>query len=440
MRQAQRDFRRRNEETITELRARIKMLEDTVEEMSTTVVGLSDSVLESEHIRSHPQLITSVGDSVKRALALAENATRGPDEETEAVDDDQASSQNASRALVHSKGTITAPITSSEGGPRTADRFLTMNEMGLQDYYMDPPFEAVASTEAVIRRRNPVPQNVRGMLTQNTFFTKEFWGGDYTTFVDMPPVEKPSRPLPFWERLLRTNLTYVIHRLTKDGLRGDADVCAKWEARVFKYSLRHKSRANIVARTRWVVDFIVANDGRIDAATKNMIGPARVQQDIWPHVEAYFDNDDLRAFGAATMHAMVLVGYPVEHLVNAEDVECYLKEKGMVEVGEDEMQMELTIPPPSPQAVAVIAKHAVNEELQTPTTSRVARCRRSRPTSRSKSSLSRQSRPQKRMVTVSVESLIEKFVELSICTGNGIGYPKPSMNAAIAASVIRIAD
>ena len=150
------------------------MLEDTVEEMSTTFVGLSDSVLESEHIQSHPQLITSIGESVKRALTLAENATRSTDEGVAVSDGDPESPQDQSHALVQSEGTSTVPIASTQGKPSTAARFLTMNEMGVQDFYMDPPFEAVPSTEAVARPGNPVPQNIRGMPTQNNFFTKEF--------------------------------------------------------------------------------------------------------------------------------------------------------------------------------------------------------------------------------------------------------------------------
>jgi len=46
---------------------------------------------------------------------------------------------------------------------------------------------------------------------------------------------------------------------------------------------------------------------------------------------------------------MVLAGFPIQSLANAE-VETYLKDKGMVEVGENEMQIELTILATSSQA------------------------------------------------------------------------------------------
>ena len=411
------------------------MLEDTVEEMSTTFVGLSASVLESEHIRSHPQLITSIGESVKRALTLAENATRNTDEGAAGTDNDSERPQGQSHAPVQSERASTVLVASTQGEPSTAARFLTMNEMGMQDFYMDPPFEAVPSTEAVARPGNAVPQIIRGMLTQNTFFTKEFWGGDYTTTADKHMVGRPTRPLPFWERLLRLNLTTVIHRLTCDGVRGDANLCARWEANGFKYSLRHKSKANVLARTRWVIDSIAESDARADVMATNMLGPTPMQADWRPHIETYFDNDDLRAFGAATMHSMVLAGFPVQSLVNAEEVETYLKDKGMVEADENEMQMELIIPATSSQAIEV------NGSLHTRMTGVAPREHKLPPTaSRYRKPLSRQNRPRKRLVTVSVDSLIEKFIDMSICTGNGIGYPKPGMNAAIVASVVRIGD
>ena len=416
------------------------MLENTVEEMSTTFVGLSDSVLGSEHIRSHPLLITSVAESVKRALTLAENATRSPDAETEAVDDDREGSQGQSRALVQSRGASAVPDLWRQGDLSTAARFLTMNEMGLQDFYKDPPFDAVASADRVVQRRQPVPKNIRRMFTQNTFFTKEFWGGDYTTPADLHLVERPNRPLPFWERLLRLNLTSVIHRLTDDGTRGDTNFCTRWEARGFKYSLRHKSKANLLARTRWVIDTIAAMDTRVDSMETGMIGPIRAQEDWRPRIEAYFDNDDLRAFGAATIHSMVLAGFPVENLVNAEEVESYLKEKGMVEVSDSEMQMELTFPIQSTWAAQLDAEPSVDGDIAKTTANTGTQPRRSRRSPRSKTLSSRQSRPQKRMVTISSPTLVEKFIDLSICTGNGIGYPKPSMNAAIVAAVVRIGD
>lgn len=139
------------------------------------------------------------------------------------------------------------------------------------------------------------------------------------------------------------------------------------------------------------------------------------------------------------MHSMVLAQYPVENLVNAEEVESYLKEKGMVEVGENEMQLELTIPTPPAQAADVGANDDINEVSQAPARASTL-SRTSRPSSTSSGHVNRQGRPPKRVVTLSVETLIWKFIDLSICTGNGIGYPKESIDSAIVASVTRIGD
>jgi hypothetical protein len=155
-----------------------------------------------------------------------------------------------------------------------------------------------------------------------------------------------------------------------------------------------------------------------------MAGLTQVQADWRPLIKAYFGNDDLRAFGAATMHSMVLAGYPVENLVNAEEVESYLKEKGMVEVGENEIQLELIIPTPSLMALEVDVEHDVSAELQSLTTRTAARSGGSR-------------RSQKRIVSLSAPDLIEQFTNLSISTGNGISYPKDRLNMAVVASVVR---
>lgn len=143
------------------------MLEDTVEEMSTTFVDLSDSILTSEYIHLHPQLITSIGASVKRVLALAENATRRADEEKETDDDDQENPRDRSRTPAQSELASGVPSASSHGEGATAAGFLTVNETGL-------PFEVAPSNEPGTGQRKPVPENVRGMPTQNTIFTEEF--------------------------------------------------------------------------------------------------------------------------------------------------------------------------------------------------------------------------------------------------------------------------
>jgi len=79
----------------------------------------------------------------------------------------------------------------------------------------------------------------------------------------------------------------------------------------------------------------------------NLVGPTLMHVEWRPHIETYFDNGGLRTFGAETMHSMVLAGFPVQSLANA----TYLKDKGMVEVGENEMQMGLTVPATSSQAI-----------------------------------------------------------------------------------------
>src|SRR5271163_18989 len=132
------------------------------------------------------------------------------------------------------------------------------------------------------------------------------------------------------------------------------------------------------------------------------------------HIKTHFDNNHLRAFGAATLHSRVLASFPVQSLANAEEVDTGLKDKGIIGVGENEMQMELTVPAISSQAIdASDSLHArmigvAPWERKSPF-----------PASRYKKALSRQNRPRKRLITVNVGNLIEELIDTSICTGNG---------------------
>lgn len=82
---------------------------------------------------------------------------------------------------------------------------------------------------------------------------------------------------------------------------------------------------------------------------KGLVGPKLMQTDWRPCIEAYFANEDLRAFGAATRHSMVVAGYPLQNLVNAEEV-------------------EITIPNPSLEAAKSGGKQDVDIGVQRPTT------------------------------------------------------------------------
>ena len=85
-------------------------------------------------------------------------------------------------------------------------------------------------------------------------------------------------------------------------------------------------------------------------------------------------------------------------------------------------------------------EHAVDDELQGLATGDAPGSRRSQPPFKRRSFLSLQSRRQMKTVTVSIDSLIAELMEHSVCTGNGICYPKALVNSAIVASVVRIDD
>lgn len=315
------------------------MLEDTIEEMSTTFLSLSDSILESEYVRSQPQLISSIGDAVKRALKLAENATRDRDEEMETSGNLDENAPEQSRAQVEPGLAGGVPVGLGQGEPASAATYLSPNEMGMQDSYTDSGLETGPNPAAIPRERSPVPDNIRGMVTQNAFFTDEFWEGDYTGTADMHVVEMPDRPPPFSEHLLRLNLTTVIHRLTRDSMQCEIGFCIQWKARGFQHSLKHKCKAKTLGTTRRVIDNVMAQDASLHAMQRDVTGPIRKQADLRHCFAAYFDNEDLRDFGVATRHSMVLASYLGETLANAEEVKSYLKEKGIAQVKDREMKM-----------------------------------------------------------------------------------------------------
>ena len=121
------------------------------------------------------------------------------------------------------------------------------------------------------------------------------------------------------------------------------------------------------------LDSIAESDTHADVMEMNLVGPTPMHVDWRPHVETYFDNDDLR-LRSSDYALNGSCRLSVQSLANAEEVETYPKDKGMVEVGENEMQMELTIPATSSQAIEA------NDSLHARMTGVAPRERKSPPT------------------------------------------------------------
>jgi hypothetical protein len=119
------------------------------------------------------------------------------------------------------------------------------------------------------------------------------------------------------------------------GMRGNANLCTRWEANDFN-RVYNTSKANVSARTRVSHQLYCGKRRTCRCDGDERGGTTQVGA---LNIETCYDSDDLRAFGVAPTHSTALAGFLVQSLVNAEEAETHLKEKEMVEVDENEVQM-----------------------------------------------------------------------------------------------------
>lgn len=414
------------------------MLEDAVEEMSTTFIGLSDTVLQSKRINAEPELMLAIGDYVRHFLTVAKSADQGADENPEVHLDDHIGTVDSSSSVGLSEQVIShdemsievmrpTPDVSQFGAGTTGSLDFPMSGM---HYNPDP--RAFSNT--------PTPSSVQRMLTQNFFFSKEFWSGDYINHHGLLPTEQ-TRPRPiFWQRLLRTSLITGCRALCTDSLSADGAFVQRWAERQYRYSLSHRSKAFILAMSRNALAAMAKSDELENQGQPYTIGQTLYQQKIDTCVKAIFDNDDFRAFGATTVQAMLTDGYPVDDLLDAEEVEGYLKEKGLVSSGESEMQMELAMPRSSHEEIRTATRDAADDTYGRDEHFSSTLAQAKGRSHRGSSPPRRQSRWGTRLVTINIQSLADSVTQLAVCMGGGIGYPRQLLNSAIVASVVRIGD
>jgi hypothetical protein len=416
------------------------MLEDTVEEMNSTFANFTDNLLQSQHVQTQPHLVASVGDTIKQLLTLTERAMRDPadDFEGERLED-------LTEALTPVK---TADSSSFPRHPQYLDSTRVDNvdtEVDPMQRYVDGEFAAgqhVSSSTALMTQSQSAP------MPQNAFFTKEFWSGDYTNYTSALPGEYTPIHFPFWERLLRTTVAIGYHCLNGD--RGYSHERAK---RQYRYTLSHESPSFILAVTRAVMGRFQAygeayHPSYIDAQGEHRGVPTVGR----PRATSYFAFDQTRMMGLATQQAMINDGFPIDHLIDAESVEEYLRSKGLVQVDGNVMQAEMTVTEPRDSKGQANATSGPTISLSPPSgrnlladsdaqvaPSSTNSLRQEKTASRKTRSVQKR-RTERRLVTVSISSLIEKFADLSICTGSGVGFPACLLNTAIVASVIKIGD
>ena len=369
MREAQRSFRRRKEDLLQNQSQRIKLLEKALEDISNSFLDLGSTVLEASKAGSSSDVVAVVREKTRQVLESTKKI-QALDPIGDATDNNPSAQQDEEPEYA-SEDTLTnsSPRDLPSDGQSALNEYLEapVTYVPMDDLNYDMYSTALSQTSAPAL---PLP----GM-----FFSKEFWTGDYVNYDAVLPGEIIPDGLSLSQRLARLTLIQGYHNL-----RGDIGYSADIAKLQYRYGLVFRNVGFILARTR---DILVKME---DAQVYS--GP------VVPPVPDYFEDDYANPWSHEVMSLMRAKGDYPEDYVDADQVETYLKIKGLYYDDGKTLRMALEIPRRSGNLKVV----------------------------------------QKQHVELDVADFVKRLIDAAICLGKGVGYPKEIMNSVIVKSVKRV--
>ena len=369
MREAQRSFRRRKEDLLQNQSQRIKVLEKALEDISNSFLDLGSTVLEASKEGNSSDVVAVVHEKTRQVLESTK--------QIQALDpvgdgtEDGPSAEHDDEPEYASEDTLT---NSSPQDP-PFDGQIASNEYSKAPVTIVPIDEMNYDFSSTALSQNPAP----ALPLPGMFFSKEFWTGDYVNYDAVLPGEIIPDGLSLSQRLARLTLIQGYHNL-----RGDLGYSAEIAKLQYKYGLVFRNVGFILARTRDIL--VKMEDAQIYS------GPVK------PPVPEYFEDDYATPWGFEVVSLMRAKGDHPEDYADADQVETYLKIKGLYYDDGKSLRMALEIPRRSGTGNFV----------------------------------------QKQHVELDVGDFIKRLIDAAICLGKGVGYPKDIMNSVIVKSVKRV--
>ncbi|KAF1344101.1 hypothetical protein BDV97DRAFT_403052 [Delphinella strobiligena] len=379
-REAQRRFRMRKEQAIHDLQADNDILQDVIEEMSTTILQLGGRLWDLGLLSASTPLAQEWKQSLEKVIGLAEKSQRtGGDYANEDLPF-QAGPSNTRRS---STPTIARPDEDNRPGSNPTMMPTSPLAMSSEGYR---PLLTTSLSESMIR-----------MPTLNPVMADDY----------LDPALLERTDISFAKRLCRTFLirTYQCLEVQK---WGHEDVPLKdWMARTTKYSYSTTSNAVHLSLTRAILKSLMSED---DSEPSLGFELKRLRL-AW-----HFDQFGLqRRVGLEARQRMTDDGIIWEDLLDAEQVEAHLTSSGVTWTNERYAQLRLDPDVASTYFNALTTPEATHMPI-----------------------LADSGWAGGTTATIDVEALIDKLLETSLCLGSGVGFWRHRIDEALVSSTVRL--
>lgn len=369
----------RKEQAIHDLQADNDLLQNIIEEMSTTFLQLGDRLWDLGLLSAPTPLAQEWKQSLEKVIGLAEKSQRtGGDYANEDLPFQAGLSnpRRSSTSAIVEPGEDDRPGSSSAIMPNFP---LAMRSEGYR------PLLTTSLSESMIR-----------LPTLNPAMADDY--------LDPALLEKSD--IPFAKRLCRTFLirTYQCLELQK---WGHEDVPFKdWMARTTKYSYLTTSNAVLLSLTRAMLKSLMSED---DSEVNPGLELKRMRL-AW-----HFDQFGLqRRIGLEARQRMTDDGVMWENLMDAEQVEAYLTSLGVTWTNERYAQLQS-----SPNVASTYNALMIPEVTHRPIFANFGR----------EGGI---------IATLDIETLTDKLLETSLCLGSGVGFWRHTIDEALVSATVRL--
>lgn len=227
------------------------------------------------------------------------------------------------------------------------------------------------------------------MLTSNPMLTEDFWSLSKVN----------AENLALWQRLFYSTMVISHQQLSVVQKKG-ALQSSSWLSRAHKFSLRRSSPLALISLTAIGLQVAAMECKEGHLSQERRLGPAPANKNK-QNVEHYFDVERYHMLGATVREDMAAEGIILDSIINAEEVEEYLRERGMM--GYDEHKIYLKISAENPWC-----KH-LDPKSHGPI-----------------------------LVVIELGSFIRNMMDASLCLGDAIGYYQKAIDLAVIHSKVRL--
>ncbi|KAL7912405.1 hypothetical protein GGI35DRAFT_440168 [Trichoderma velutinum] len=381
-REAQQRLRKRRLHTLSELENRNKILEQGIHQLLDSFAQFSDQVSMFMNTHADNGTLCSFRDALKTFTEIATYLSSHSCDREEISDCREEIREARLSVTPVDPSSLSSLMAMTR--PHHKSREAWSSEIEPQRANLEKK-----KTAQTLDQPAYISPIIQLMLTSNPMLTEDFWSLSKAN----------AENLVLWQRLFYSTMIISYQQLSVVQKKG-ALQSSSWLSRAHKFSLRRSSPLALISLTAIGLQVAAMECKEGHLSQEPRLGPAPASKNK-QNVEHYFDVERYHMLGTTVREDMAAEGIILDNIINAEEVEQYLRERGMM--GYDKHKIYLKLSADNPWC-----KH-LDPKSHGPI-----------------------------LVVIGLGSFIRNMMDASLCLGDAIGYYQNSIDLAVIHSKVRL--